>query len=272
MDVLAAAADDAVSHRPSRTVPKWLASLGATAVSSVLAAVLTLAVAASPAAATSRTGEPGQLEVVQVGPSDGFARLAPGSTEVWQLRVTVPQFENPELQLSLGATGDLAQHPEGIDVTISSCSQQWTGTVCAGRRHAASDAVPLTAIGTEPRPVGTFAASAVEWLLVEIALADDANPPQSTSGTMVVGVAARAEPIVPGVQPPEPPVPVTVPITVQPPPDTEIPAAPARSAPAPSLAWTGTLTQRLVVVGLILLAVGLWAARRGELDQRRSES
>lgn len=87
------------------------------------------------------------LEVTSNLPSDGVLDLRPGESVYWQVGADLTENLAGSLVLELRKSGDLADHAEGLVVTIDRCSDAWTSLdavpLCAADEHHVLVATPL---------------------------------------------------------------------------------------------------------------------------------
>ena len=172
--------------RPRRT-PNHRATTGAGA--GVLVAVLALAgvvTAPLPArAAPTETVHSGQyLTLTSIADPAAFAALAVDIPVRWIVGVSAHPPEAAPITFGLSATGPLTE-PDGLSVSVSSCTARWSGSVCPGHLSHLLTPQPLATLlsgmSTDGvRPVGTMSSTEQRWLAIDVTLLANPEAPDST--------------------------------------------------------------------------------------------
>ncbi|WP_396655303.1 hypothetical protein [Microbacterium sp.] len=186
--------DGALRRRRTR----WLAV--ATSALFVVAGVLLADSARAAFVDVPETGAPGRLVLSSDPYPAEFLSLAPGEPAHWLVNARLEDASRAELSLELRKSGELAEHPRGLRMTVQTCDVPWSEDavpVCAGSARTVTVAAPEDDYATtspvfalEPLAAGT-----PRHLMVTLALASDPGAAADESlmglrGDMALGLTA----------------------------------------------------------------------------------
>ncbi|MFT4226375.1 LPXTG cell wall anchor domain-containing protein, partial [Micropruina sp.] len=117
----------------------------------LLAALAGSTAMAAPARAETgeRTVRGRVITLVTVGDDRAMTSLAPGQPVTWQVGVTSDPPEPGQIELSIRASGPLAQLPSGLQARLDSCPTRWSSAGCA------AGATPVLGAGPTSRWLGS---------------------------------------------------------------------------------------------------------------------
>ena len=154
-----------------------------------LMALLTAGFAATPTPARADTSERivrGRvITLISVGDEEAMASLAPGQPVAWQVGVTSDPPEPGQIELSVRASGPLAQTAAGLQVRLDSCPTRWSRGGCA------AGSSPVLAAGAASRwiapvPAGRLRAGDERWLQVTAWLPTGPAIRAGTASTVII--------------------------------------------------------------------------------------
>lgn len=134
------------------------------------------------------TGVPGYLTLFSDPPPGQFPLLSPGEVIHWQIRVNLDNVNaahgntgngNAQITMQFARDGQLVQRPDGLQVSIESCTVPWEITaspLCGGQRMTLVTPRPASdsTLGPFVQSGGPFAASSPVWDLGALPTGGDA--------------------------------------------------------------------------------------------------
>ena len=121
-----------------------------------------------------------------------FLYLKPGTTAVWDLGVAVDAPEAGEVIRSLTATGDLAQVPGALSLSVWSCDQPTVQGSCPGRSQQVLAPTPMTDLTQAAIELGRQSSDEKGWLSVHVTVSPDVDPSLDGRATLVFGASGTS--------------------------------------------------------------------------------
>ena len=107
------------------------------------------------------------VRLMTVADSVELAHLVPGERVPWQVGVWAREGATGDIQLSLSASGALAQDPAGLQVEVRSCDARWVAGDCASGEVLVAGPGPASAILDDALAAGAMDATTERWVHVE---------------------------------------------------------------------------------------------------------
>jgi hypothetical protein len=206
------------------------------------------------------TGAPGGLTLDTDRSRLHIPDLAPGQPAFWQVHTRVDRNGTVQLDLDVRKDGDLVTHPQGLQIAVTACDEEWQemhSTPQCAAPHPIVHSSPTSPAGNTALTVPHPRADGETFLLVEFSLPDTAAAASDESlmgltATVGIGVTATTDigsprgeltPAVTGAERGKTPSPSTHPVVSV-------------------LAWTGTEIVVPCLVGMVLIVTGLTLRRR----------
>lgn len=151
----------------------------------VCAGGVLVAPAQSAQAAETETVIAGEVvRLMTVADSIELAHLVPGERVPWQVGVWAREGATGTIELSLSASGALAQDPAGLQVEVRSCDARWIGGDCASGEVLVAGPGPASAILDDALAAGAMDATAERWIHVEAWLPASTTALPTTTATL----------------------------------------------------------------------------------------
>ena len=137
------------------------------------------------------TGDPGRLVLAADPYPAQFQNLSPGDTRAWQVQARLEDASSATLALELRKDGDLVAHPRGLEISVQSCAEEWTGLpdapVCAPGAQPVTVASPTDdyRFSSPTFALPELAAAAPVSLLVTFGVEDS---PEARADTTLMGL------------------------------------------------------------------------------------
>lgn len=132
-----------------------------------------------------------------------FMDLSPGDVEYWAVKARLEDAARATLSLELRKSGELVEHPRGLEMEVDLCAVEWadlnSAPSCATGAQRIAVATPADdyAVSSPTFELEPLTADAPQFLLLSLAVADSAEARADAtlmglSGDMGVGLTATA--------------------------------------------------------------------------------
>ena len=139
------------------------------------------------------TGE--VVRMMTVADSVELAHLVPGERVPWQVGVWARDGATGDIELTLSATGALAEDPAGLQVEVRLCSERWVAGGCASGGTLLAGPGPASNLLLSPLPASTMDAATERWIHVEAWLPVSLTELPTTTATLRLAAVGSGDSI-----------------------------------------------------------------------------
>jgi hypothetical protein len=124
------------------------------------------------------------VRLMTVADSAELAHLVPGERVPWQVGVWARSGATGQIEVSLSASGALAEDPAGLQVEVRTCDERWEAGGCASGEVLVAGPGPASAILTSSITASTMDATTERWVHVEAWLPASTTELPTTTATL----------------------------------------------------------------------------------------